>query len=61
MMRKAEIVKSELKMARQKVADLEAELKLAEEFEQQMAAEKTTSYVEKFNAERNKNAVNPFD
>lgn len=60
-MRNAEIVKSDLERAQQKVADLEAELKLAEEIEQQMTADKTTSYVEKFNAERNKNAVNPFD
>lgn len=60
-MRKAEIVKSDLERMRQKVADLEAELKLAEEFEQRQAAEKTTSYVDKFNAERNKNVVNPFD
>lgn len=60
-MRKAEIVKSDLERVQQKVVELEAELKAAEEFEQQMAAEKTTSYVEKFNAERNKNAVNPFD
>ncbi len=59
-MRKAEIVKSDLERTRQKVADLEAELKLAEEFEQQMT-EKTTSYVEKFNRERNRNAVNPFE
>ncbi len=61
MMRKAEIVKSDLERVRQKVADLEAELKLAEEFEQRQAAEKTTSYVDIFNAERNKNVVNPFD
>ncbi len=59
-MRKVEIVKSDLKMAQQKVADLEIELKLAEEFEQEMK-EKTESYAERFNAERNRNAVNPFD
>lgn len=59
-MRKVEIVKSDLKLAQQKVADLESELKLAEEFEQEMK-EKTESYAERFNAERNKNAVNPFE
>jgi molecular chaperone GrpE (heat shock protein) len=59
-MRKAEIVKSDLKMAQQKVADLESELKLSEEFEQEMK-EKVENYAERFNAERSRNAVNPFD
>jgi phage tail sheath gpL-like len=60
-MRKAEIIKSDLKRVREKVVELEAELKAAEEFEQQQAADKTTSYVDRFNAERNKDVVNPFD
>lgn len=59
-MRKVEIVKSDLERAQQKVADLETELKLAEEFEQEMK-EKVESYAERFNAERNRNATNPFD
>ncbi len=58
-MRKAEIVQSDLERAQQKVTDLEAELKAAKEFEQQMT-EKTESYVEKFNDERSKYAINPF-
>jgi molecular chaperone GrpE (heat shock protein) len=57
-MRKAEIVKQNLEYARQNVADLEAELKAAEEFEKRVAEEVGT-YVEKFNAERD-TALNPF-
>jgi molecular chaperone GrpE (heat shock protein) len=57
-MRKAEIVKQNLEYARQNVADLEAELKSAEEFEKRVAEEVGT-YVEKFNAERD-TALNPF-
>jgi hypothetical protein len=59
-MRKVETVKSDLERVRQRVIELEAELKLSEDFEQQQAADKTTSYVDRFNAERNKNAANPF-
>lgn len=59
-MRKVEIVKSDLERAQQKVSDLETELKLAKEFEQEMK-EKVESYAERFNAERNRNATNPFD
>jgi DNA gyrase/topoisomerase IV subunit A len=57
-MRKAEIVKQNLAWARQNVADLEEELKSAEEFEKRVAEEVGT-YVEKFNAERD-TALNPF-
>ncbi len=59
-MRRVEFVKSDLKMAQQKVADLESELKLSEEFEQEMK-EKVESYAERFNVERSRSAVNPFD
>jgi molecular chaperone GrpE (heat shock protein) len=57
-MRKAEIVKQNLEYARQNVANLEAELQEAEEFEKRVAEEVGT-YVEKFNAERGA-ALNPF-
>ncbi len=59
-MREAEIVKSDLERMRQRVTALETELKLSEEFEQEMK-EKVESYAERFNAERSRNAVNPFD
>lgn len=59
-MRRVEIVKADLERVRGKVVELEAELKAAEEFEQQQAAEKTTTYVERFNRERNQNVSNPF-
>jgi cob(I)alamin adenosyltransferase len=59
-MRKVEIIKSDLARVQHKVVELEAELKAAEEFEQQQAAEKTETYVERFNAERNKTAASPF-
>jgi hypothetical protein len=58
-MRKVSIVQSDLDRTRQRVVNLEAELKLSEEFEQQMK-DKTHSYVERFNDERSKNVVNPF-
>jgi hypothetical protein len=58
-MRKVSIVKSDLARMQAKVIELEAELKLSEEFEQQMK-DKTHSYVERFNDERSKNVVNPF-
>jgi hypothetical protein len=59
-MRKVEIVKSDLKRMQQQIVELEAELKAAEELEQQRAADKTETYVERFNAERNRNAASPF-
>ena len=59
-MRRAAIIKSDLERVQGRVVELEAELKAAEEFEQRQAAEKTTTYVERFNAERNRNAVSPF-
>ncbi len=57
-MRAAEIVKQNLAWARQNVAELEEELKTAEEFEKSVA-EAVDTYVEKFNAERD-TALNPF-
>jgi molecular chaperone GrpE (heat shock protein) len=57
-MRKAEIVKQNLEYARNTVAELEDELKTAEEFERRVAEEVGT-YVEKFNKER-ETALNPF-
>jgi hypothetical protein len=59
-MRRVEFVKSDLARMQAKVIELEAELKAAEEFEQQQAAEKTETYVERFNAERNRTAASPF-
>jgi hypothetical protein len=59
-MRRLEIIRSDLARVQQKVVELEAELKAAEEFEQQQAAENTMTYVERFNAERNKTAASPF-
>lgn len=59
-MRRVEIIKSDLARVQQKVVELEAELKAAEEFEQQQATEKTETYVERFNAERNRTAASPF-
>ncbi len=59
-MRRVEFIKSDLARVQHKVVELEAELKAAEEFEQQQAAEKTETYVERFNAERNKTAASPF-
>jgi hypothetical protein len=47
-----------LAWARQNVAELEEELKTAEEFEKSVA-EAVDTYVEKFNAERD-TALNPF-
>ncbi len=57
-MRSAEIVKQNLAWARQNVADLEDELKTAEEFEKSVA-DAVDTYVDKFNAERD-TAANPF-
>ncbi len=59
-MRRVEIIRSDLARVQGKLVELEAELKAAEEFEQQQAAEKTETYVERFNAERNRNAVSLF-
>jgi hypothetical protein len=59
-MRQSGIIQSDLKRVQGKLVELEAELKAAEEFEQQQAAEKTETYVERFNAERNRNAVSLF-
>jgi hypothetical protein len=57
-MRAAEIVKQNLAWARQNVAELEEELKTAEEFEKSVA-DAVETYVETFNKERD-TAKNPF-
>jgi 5-bromo-4-chloroindolyl phosphate hydrolysis protein len=58
-MRKAEIIRQNLEYARQNVADLENELKKAEAFEKSVA-EAVNNYAEKFNADRDAAALNPF-
>jgi hypothetical protein len=57
-MRKSELIKQNLIYARQNVADLENELKAAEEFEKNVS-DAVETYVEKFNAERD-TSINPF-
>lgn len=52
-------VRGEIAVNAQRVADLETELSQSEGFEQQMKMQ-TVNYAEKFNAERNKNVINPF-